>query len=348
MHDAKTLLVHQFPLTEVTGVTVMIREILRLCHTVKSQSAAYLSFPATWEHMLPSLESHGPEIARVIGFNLHIEVGWELSCKLFDWCATHRIPAWVYVHDYWPHHRTSIAELERRQARIIASTSFVKDSLAADGFVAEVVPVGVPLRPVPGDRPNPQMAFASVGRLAPRKRFPDIARAFGQAKLGPEVGLYLRLFPSQVFDRGADDEQMRLIQSEIESAGGQAGRMRLETSPTDEPFEHWPFLAYVCASAYEGFSMAPLEASHQGCPPLMSDIPAHQALATALFENPSEFLYPVGDTRALADLMRDEFETQRRRAYLVRNKDRIQAIIDERWNLLGTIRAIGRLAARVS
>ena len=35
--------------------------------------------------------------------------------------------------------------------------------------------------------------------------------------------------------------------------------------------------------SYEGFSMTPIEAAYTGCPPLMSEIPAHRAIAQTLF-----------------------------------------------------------------
>ena len=58
--------------------------------------------------------------------------------------------------------------------------------------------------------------------------------------------------------------------------------------------------------------MTPIEAAYSGCPPLMSDIPAHRTIAAALFgDGAHEFLFPVGDVAALGHLMRDEIQTGR-------------------------------------
>src|SRR3970282_1454032 len=87
--------------------------------------------------------------------------------------------------------------------------------------------------------------------------------------------------------------------------------------PSQAPIDYSAAFSYVCASSYEGFSMSPIEALYAGCPALMSDIPAHQAIVQALFpEWAEDFVYPVGNAAALALLMRDEVQTERRRKRL--------------------------------
>ena len=61
---------------------------------------------------------------RIVGFNLHIEVQWDFSLALVDWCAECGIPLWVYIHDYWPHNYANVASLAARNVRLLASTPF--------------------------------------------------------------------------------------------------------------------------------------------------------------------------------------------------------------------------------
>jgi glycosyltransferase involved in cell wall biosynthesis len=351
MESTKTLLVHQFPLSHVTGVTVMLREILRLIPAVAGGVADYQSFPATIEELLTELDLRHRDSARIVGFNLHIEVQWDFSLALVNWCAQRGIPFWVYIHDYWPHNRANVTALAARDVKLLASTPFVCGALIADGFSAEVVPVGVPLPAgAPPDLllPRTPKTFASAGRLAPRKRYADIARAFREAAFdaGEGVGLYLRLLPSRVFGSNADAAQLRLLEDEIPAAFRDNGMVRLDHVASTEPFDYAPYFAYICSSSYEGFSMSPIEAAYSGCPPLMSDIAAHRAIADSLFgEQGGDFLYPVEDTPALARLMRDEVATQRRRNLIASHGADIRRTIRSKYSLETTAQALSGLGA---
>lgn len=350
MGQSKILLVHHFPLSYITGVTVMIAEILRIFPAIGDSFASYLSLSDSPEALIAELDDKHSDATSVIGINLHIEVQFDSSLALVEWCAARGIPVWVYIHDYWPHHFNNVALMVGRGARLLASTPFLQESLAADGYSASVVPVGVPLSEQtppfqPSSWPDIPKVFASAGRLVPRKRFPDIARAFREAALDGRVSLYLRLLPSHVFGSSDDEEQIRLIQAEILGADRLEGRVRLDLIPRTEFFDYSVYFAYVCSSAYEGFSMGPIEAAYSGSPPLMSDIPAHQAIAHALFpDHADDFLYPLGDTAFLAGMMRDEVVTQRRRRFLAAHSDHIRRTIETRWSLANTSRALARLA----
>lgn len=352
MESSKLLLVHHFPLSHVTGVTVMIAEILRLFPAAGKGVASYLSFSGTPADLIAELDGKHRDAAAVVGINLHIEVQWEFSLALLSWCRDRGVPAWIYVHDYWPHHHDRIAAVLDRGAKLLASTAFLRDSLAADGYAAEIITVGVPLPEAmpplpPHPWPTTPLIFASAGRLAPRKRFADIARAFREAALGDTAALYLRLLPSHVFPGGDDEEQLRLVVSEIPEEDLRTGRVRLDQEPSVGSFSYSPYFAYVCASSYEGFSMSPIEAAYAGCPPLMSDIPAHRVIADTLFGNrAADFLYPVGDTAALGRLMSDEVATERRREFLAAGSAEIRATITSRWSLANTVRLLAGLGLR--
>ncbi|MEI6313395.1 MAG: hypothetical protein WCO89_00890 [Syntrophus sp. (in: bacteria)] len=352
MGRAKLLLVHHFSLSHVTGVTVMIAEIMRLFPSIGEGVADYLSFSGTPDDLIRELDEKHDDSTAVIGINLHIEVQWEHSLVLLEWCKARGIPVWIYVHDYWPHHFDNIAAVVEKGAKLLASTTFLQESLAADGYAAEVVTVGVPLPeelppPPPSPWPTMPLVFASSGRLTPRKRFYDIVRAFRDAALEDRAILYLRLLPSHVFDSSDDAEQIKLIENEITKDYEELGRVRLDRTPSACVFDYTPYFAYVCSSAYEGFSMSPIESAYFGCPPLMSCIPAHKVIAQTLFgERARDFLYPLGDTDALAGMMRDEAATGRRRKLLAAHSSEIRAMIKTRWSLATTAKllaGIGKL-----
>ncbi len=347
----KLLLVHHFPLPRVSGVTVMVSDLLQLIPAVDSGTcAAYQSFEGlrTPADLTESLDSRYPDAGCVVGVNLHIEVQWELSLALFEWCERRGVPAYVYVHDYWPHHRENLRLLAGRcGARLLAATPFILETLGQDAFEATLVMVGVPLGDdLPAGRalwpsPFPRLV-ASGGRLVPRKRFPDIVRAFCQARLDGAARLYLRLLPSLVYPPDEDDEQFRRLEAEVRA--GCEGCIHLHRVMMG-PLDYDAYSAYVCASGYEGFSMTPIEAARRACPPIMSDIPAHRAIAGALFgDSAAEFLYPMGDHRALAELLRDEIATGWRRTFLAGRLQEMRATIESRWSLRTTARMLAFLS----
>jgi len=348
--QAKLLLAHHFSLSHVTGVTVMIAEILRLFPSIGKGVADYLSFSGTPDDLIRELDEKHRDAASVIGVNLHIEVQWEFSVALLKWCKARGIPVWVYVHDYWPHHFNNIAAVVEMGGKLLASTAFLKESLAVDGYAAEVVTVGVPLPKESSSvqttpRQTSPMVFASSGRLTPRKRFYDIVRAFRDAAFEDRAMLYLRLLPSHVFDGTEDARQMHLIKKEIPEGYEETGRIRLDRVPSVCAFDYRPYFAYVCSSSYEGFSMSPIEAAYSGCPPLMSDIPAHRAIVSKLLpDHPKEFLYPVGNTAVLAKLMVDEALTEQRRKLIASRLADLRKMVETEWSLDKTARALARLA----
>lgn len=351
---SKMLFVHQFSLSHITGITVMLKEILRLFPAQKDSAASYISFSGTTADFLRELDTKHRNTTCVVGINLHIEVMWEYSLALLQWCNMRHIPVFIYVHDYWPHHFKYVAAVVEKGAKLLASTKFLQDSLAADGYRAEVITVGVPLPDrLPPLRPSPwtdgPKIFASSGRLAPRKRFSDIARAFREAALENKAKLYLRLLPSHVFNSGEDAEQINLVEKEIPEDYRKRGIVRLDFTPAECPLDYSEYFSYVCSSAYEGFSMSPIEAAYSGCPPLMSGIEAHKVIARTLFgSRAEEFLYPPGDTPALAKMMEDEVATERRRKIIASRIAEIRSTIKTRWSLANTAARIAGIGAESS
>jgi glycosyltransferase involved in cell wall biosynthesis len=344
------LIANHFALETVCGTTVMLGDMLdvasRKLIDVQFAYEPYENF-ASPPALRERLDAAHADVSCVIAVNAHIEVLWEFSEELFRWCRSHKIPAYVYAHDYWPQHKDYLIALTTRYgARVIASTPFIAGSLAEEGFSSEVVGVGVPLPEElsPVRTLSSPKVIASAGRLVPRKRLPDIVRAFGMSGLDETAQLYLRVLPSNVFSVASDAAELQAIQIEID-------RRHLKHVTVDRRVGERPdyeaYSAYVCSSSYEGFSMAVIEAAFYGCPPLMSDILPHQRTAKALFgDDAIQFLFPVSEHKVLADLLRDEIATGRRKALLDAQIDKIRTAIVTRWSIEQMARALASLADR--
>jgi glycosyltransferase involved in cell wall biosynthesis len=358
----RLLLINHFALETVCGTTVMFGEVLRLARTsvpdVRFEYDSYEAY-ATAGEFRARLDAAYPDVSCVVALNAHIEVYWEFTVTLYEWCRERGIDAYVYAHDYWPHHHDNTRTLTTDlSVRLLAATPFVAQQLTDAGFEPAIVDVGIalpdtwpPLRPAATPK-----VIASVARLVPRKRLADIVRAFADSGLDGSAALYLRVAPSQVFGGEQDAACLREIEAEI--ARGALTAVTIDYRSGERPdqdvrSEWYPdygsYAAYVCSSSYEGFGMPVVEATFYGCPPLMSDIPPHVRTARMLFgERAGDFVYPVGNTSALAALMADEISTGRRKAYLMERGEQIRGLIASRLSLRGTATALAQLARRVS
>ena len=345
----KLLLVHHFPLTNVTGVTVMIGEMLkRVPRLAPTLDIAYLSYTnETAAELERRLDADYDDVDCVVGVNLHIEVKWELSEALARWCARKAVPLYDNVQDYWRHHFEYLRVLTGRYGvLLVASSPFIRTSIEKEGFASGDLPMGaqLPQRQPELQRPS-HTVVGSVGRLVQRKRFADIARGFRLARLGRSAELRLTLLRSWVFDDAMDDEQLRLVRAEIDVDGAEASKVSIQEVPKVPP-EYSSWSSYVCASDYEGFSMTPYEATYMGCPAIMSDIPPHRLMASSLFgEAAEEFLFPTGDAEALATRLSDEAASGRRRAYLQARLPAVRKIIEKRFSVDTTARALVQLCS---
>lgn len=343
------LLVNHFDLPVVCGTTVMFDEVLRVAPS--AAPGVRFAYESHDRHADPDafaahLDAEHGRARAVVAINAHIEVTFPFTERLFAWCLRRGVPAFVHVHDYWPHHRDALELLTRTlHARVLASSPFVAASLAAHGFSADLLEVGIPLpEPPPAPRPpgHPPV-IASVGRLVARKCLPDVVHGFAESGLDGEARLYLRALPGNVFGVDADRRELALVEAAI--AERHLRSVEVDLVPADPP-EYAAHAAYVCASFYEGFSMPVLEAAYQGCPPIMSAIPPHERSARLLFgDRAGDFLFPVGDHAALGALLRDEVRTGRRRALLHARLDEVRATIRGRFSLDRLARELGARAA---
>ena len=358
----RLLLLNHFALETVCGTTVMFGEVLRLAARLEDVRFEYESYEAykTPAAFLARLDAEYSDVSCVIAINAHIEVYWDHTVALFEWCRARGITAYVYAHDYWPHHydntRTLTTELS---VRLLAATPFVAQQLTDAGFQPSIIDVGIALPdewPPMREAATPKV-IASVARLVPRKRLADIVRAFAASGLdGSRAPLYLRVAPSQVF--GGDQDAACLREMEEEIARGRLTGVTIDYRSGERPDhdirsawypDYAAYAAYVCSSSYEGFGMPVVEATFYGCPPLMSDIPPHVRTARLLFgERAGDFVYPVGDSDALAALMRDEISTGRRKAFLLARGAGIRGVIASRLSLGGTAKALAELARRAN
>ena len=334
------VLAHPIPLGPVAGTTVLIRALLRELPALDDRlRTAYLDLdahaaPAAWLSRLRSARRGG---LRLLGVNLHLERHSARSIECYELCRREDVPAYVWVHDYWPHHEQTVRRLvEELDVVLLASTPCVRDGLAEDGFSARVVQVGISLANLvaePSRRPvSDPFVVGTVGRLVGRKRHGDVVRAFTRARLGAAAQLRLRLLPSLVYPAPADAALLAEVVRDVAAIPTGGGTVVIEREATVRQ-DYGPYSVYVCASDYEGFSMTPIEAIYCGCPALMSDIPAHREIATVLLGDDSGgVLFPPGDVDALVDLLRDEALTGRRRARLLDRSHEIRTVIDERWS----------------
>ncbi|HET7486946.1 MAG TPA: hypothetical protein VFJ85_03395 [Acidimicrobiales bacterium] len=348
----RLLLVHQFALPRVSGLTITVAELVRAIGQIGAGAAASsLSFEdaSDPDQIVARLDRDHGDAGAVVGFNLHIEAGWEHTLALAGWCRRRRIPFMVYAHDYWPHHRDAVAVLtETFGADLLAITPAIVSDLAADGFAARLLRAGVavPARPfAPPPRPGRAHTVAAVGRLVPRKRFADVVGAFCLARTAPEAELYLRVPPSLVYP--PEQDALRLDEIRAEAAACQR-RVLIDPQPRAGT-EYGRWAMYVSASEYEGVSMTPLEAVLQGCPFVLSDIPPHRAIAGTLFpDRAADFLFPLGDRRALASLLEHELGTGERRAEVWARAAEIHAVVDRKWSLRTTARRLVALVPAAS
>ena len=357
VYDAPTLVVaHQFALTSLTGVTVLLRSLLPEIGTVNPHiRVVYLNLD---EHSMPGasltrLWAASHHRLEFVGVNLQIDRHLNRSIECFEVCRQMGVPAYLWAHDYWSQHERIVRRLvEELGVTLLASTPTVRDGLDRDNFSARLVQVGISLDNLVIDttRPPRQVPFVvgTAGRLVRRKRLIDVVRAFRLAGLGDAAELRLRLLPSLVYPANLDGKILDEVMDEVTALRAAGATVVVDHSATPQ-HDYGVYSAYVCTSDYEGFSMPPIEAIYCGCPTFMSDIPAHRAIASLLHPDDwQDVLFPVGDMSTLAALMRDEALTRRREARLQSRLSEIRSLIEAQWSVQGMARALLDTLGRLS
>jgi glycosyltransferase involved in cell wall biosynthesis len=351
--DSRTLVVaHPFALADVTGTSMLLRGLLgELAAADPDLRTVYLDLhrDATPAASLAGLLAAGEGRPLLLGVNLHLELHADRSIECFELCRREDVPAYLWVHDYWPHHEPSVRRLtEELGATLLASTSTVRDGLASDGLSAQVVQAGVWLGNLIVDGTGQPAPFVvgAAGRLVRRKRHADVVTAFARARLGGAAELRLRILPSLVHPAAADALLLEEVLRGAAAVRACGGSVVLDRDAAERQ-DYGAYSVYVCASDYEGFSMTPIEAVYGGCPALMSDIPPHREIASALYgEGRDDVLFRPGDVDALARLLRDERRTGRRRARIRDGWGELRSVIEARWSIRRTAGALLDALAR--
>jgi glycosyltransferase involved in cell wall biosynthesis len=193
---------------------------------------------------------------------------------------------------------TLLLQTERLATELRASRRRPRRIVVIPGMVSPALPR------VPAESPR-QDLIAGVGRLVASKRFDDLIEAFD--RVGPVADGW------RVVIVGDGPERTRL--EALAAARGQEHRV-VFTGWDEAP---WTTLAhaaiFVQCSAHEGFPTTLLEAMASGCAVVSSD--CRFGPREILGEEGAEFLYPVGDVDALADLLRRLIQDPARRTALV-------------------------------
>ena len=341
------VVVHPFPSEQLAGTTVLLRSLLQEIRAVDSgvrTEFLHLDAPNP-ARSLAELGAAFNGAMAMVGVNLHLERHWRRSVDCYEFCSRGDVPAYLWAHDYWPHHKQSVQTVVNGHgAKLLASTATVRDGMADDGFTAEVVQVGISFANIVGDvRPRlPKAPFVvgSAGRLVKRKRYPDVVRAFERAGLEGPAQLHLRVSPSLVYSEAEDDALLGELTQGRAHVKRPTQRIVIHREPSEQ-HDYRLYSVYVCASDYEGFSMTPIEAIYCGCPALMSDIQAHREIASVLYrDDPAAVMFAPGDVDALAGLLRDEAITGRRHADLAARWGDLRGLIEARWSLCQTARTL--------
>jgi glycosyltransferase involved in cell wall biosynthesis len=195
------------------------------------------------------------------------------------------------------------------------------------GVNVRFIPNGVELPELggPSDRLGrfdltPQRYFLCVGRLTPEKRQMDLIRAFAKAGLS---GWKLAIVGGDA--HGTYSKELRQLAAAtpgVVCTGFQSGE------DLRQLFAHAG--GFVLPSAYEGLSIALLEALSFGLPVVASDIPGNRAAGLDL-----ESYFQLGDVERLAELLASTAsrpitaqDRERRRAFVTKHFDWDEAAAD--------------------
>lgn len=192
--------------------------------------------------------------------------------------------------------RRELPKMVRSISGVVALDSVTRQEAIKSGVPADRIEI-ISNAPVLRKAPNnliERRSLVFIGRLAQQKRLDSLLFAYAQLReIGDEV-------PPPLVIAGGGPERDRL-----EELAGQleiAGRCSfLGDVPGPEDVLDGA-CCFINSSESEGLPNAVLEALAFGVPVILSDIPVHRELATAV--GMEDFLFPVGDSHALAGKLR--------------------------------------------
>lgn len=278
------------PLMQGTGIS------LSLCYHTDGPNSAALSAGDVSLHRLPLRANHDPRLLADIRHIVAMEKPdiiqtWLPQMDVLGGLVTHwmglphvlseRSSAAMYTAGGWKN-RLRVAIGKRAQA-IIANSEGGLDYWRAQGARGHLYVVRNALTP-PSTEPAPlaelglegKKLLVAAGRLSPEKNVPVLVKAMAGAlaKLPEHHGV--------IFGDGPEREAtLALIE-----ASGLSGRLHLGGYASN--LSGWLRAAdvFISASLMEGHPNVVIEAAAEGCPLVLSDIPAHREFAlgdSALF-----------------------------------------------------------------
>lgn len=200
-------------------------------------------------------------------------------------------PFWKVKANHWAMRRADVvvAISESMAAEVVDTVPSVEHKL-------RVIHSGAPDWPqaaVPFEH-LPERYLLSVASAAPHKRVSDVVSGWARSQEGTSDGVHLVLVGGYTATQVEEHRQLAGIHADkLVHLGWVGDRRQLK----------WIYeraTAMVLMSGLESFSMTPAEAGSVGCPLVLSDLPAHREVT----QGNASFV-PVGDTAALADVIRE-------------------------------------------
>jgi glycosyltransferase involved in cell wall biosynthesis len=143
-----------------------------------------------------------------------------------------------------------------------------------------------------------------LGRVAFQKRVADLINAYARCKQGRLTGQRKNVPILNIVGGGNVDELKHLAAS---IGIGESVRFHGYSDHVEIFLQK--AIAMVNASEIEGMPNSVLEACSYGVPSILSDIPIHREIANQT--GMAEFLFPVGDVRALSEKIGNVFSMKR-------------------------------------
>ena len=189
----------------------------------------------------------------------------------------------------------------RSISRVVALDAITQQEAIHAGVPAErieIIPNAILLRRAPNALTEPR-SIVFIGRLAQQKRIESLMIAYEQ------LLETIHEAPQLLIAGGcAEKTTLEELAGQLEIAG-QYKFLGNVPEPEDVLEDA---CCFVNPSESEGLPNAVLEALAFGVPVLLSDIPVHRELATAV--GMEDFLFPVGNAQALAFKLRNFLELQ--------------------------------------
>jgi len=204
-----------------------------------------------------------------------------------------------------------IPELLRSCSRIIALDQETYREALGSGLPKDkviIIPNAVVFEEIPSNERAKEVPKGGIllflGRVAPQKRVADIVKAYATWKQNAGANRERNLPILNIVGGGNIDDLKNLVRS----LGIQGSVEVVGYYENIEAFLE-KAIAIINASEIEGMPNSVLEACSYGVPSILSDIPIHREIANQT--GMVEFLFPVGDVKALSEKIENYLSMKR-------------------------------------